>query len=55
MKDYRSYETPLNSRYASEEMKYLFSSQYIIAFKLIPCKILECTDGVKACLAHTGT
>ena len=28
MKDYRSYETPLNSRYASEEMKYLFSSQY---------------------------
>ena len=28
MKDYRSYETPLNSRYASPEMKYLFSSQY---------------------------
>ena len=28
MKDYRSYETPLNSRYASPEMKYLFSYQY---------------------------
>ena len=27
MNDNRTYETPLNSRYASDEMKFLFSSQ----------------------------
>ena len=27
LNDNRTYETPLNSRYASDEMKFLFSSQ----------------------------